>query len=60
MTHLAPRLVPGSILVFDEFIGNRSWAADEFRAFMEFIAAHPRPFRIIAVNPTCKQVAIRL
>ena len=60
LTQLALRLVTGTILVFDEFIGNRTWEHDEYRAFMEFITANPRPFHVIAVNPACKQVAIQL
>jgi len=57
---LAERMQPGTVLVFDEFIGNRSWAEDEYKAFAEFIVAYPRPWRIIAVSLATKQVAIRL
>jgi len=54
------RLIPGSILVFDEFIGNRSWRDDEFKAFHEFAAETGWNWRIIAASPATKQVAIRL
>lgn len=54
------RLRPGSVLVFDEFIGNRSWRDDEFRAFHEFAAETGWDWRIIAAGPATKQVAIRL
>lgn len=57
---LAPRLVPGSILVFDEFIGNRTWDAHEFKAFAEFAARTGMGFRHIAVSPFTGQVALRL
>lgn len=54
------RLQAGSILVFDEFIGNRSWRDDEFKAFHEFAAETGWNWRIIAASPATKQVAIRL
>jgi tetratricopeptide (TPR) repeat protein len=57
---LAPRLGPGTVLVFDEFIGNRTWAEDEFKAFGEFIAAFPMSWQVFAISPATKQVAIRL
>jgi tetratricopeptide (TPR) repeat protein len=57
---LEDRLRPGSILVFDEFIGNRSWRDDEFRAFHEFAARTGWSWRIIAAGPATKQVAVLL
>jgi hypothetical protein len=60
LTGLQDRILPGTVLVFDEFIGNRSWAQDEFRAFSEFIAQTGRRFSVIAVNLATKQVAIRM
>lgn len=57
---LAARLVPGSVLVFDEFIGNRTWAEHEFKAFAEFAAAHAIAFTHIAVSPFTGQVVIRI
>ncbi|MFV3075927.1 class I SAM-dependent methyltransferase [Niveispirillum fermenti] len=60
LTALAPRLVPGTILVFDEFIGNRTWDAHEFKAFTEFTSRTGMGFRHIAVSPFTGQVALRL
>lgn len=57
---LADRLAPGSVLVFDELIGNRSWRQDEFRALIEFSQHFQRRFTCLAVNLAGKQVAIRL
>ncbi|MCA1907791.1 MAG: class I SAM-dependent methyltransferase [Magnetospirillum sp.] len=57
---LAPRLVPGSILVFDELIGNRTWADDEFKALAEFVQAFDAKVEILAVSPFTKQVAMRV
>lgn len=60
LTGLAPRLVPGSVLVFDEFIGNRSWAEHEFKAFHEFAARAGVGWCYIAVSPFTGQVAVRI
>lgn len=58
LTGLAPRIGPGTVLVFDEFIGNRTWADDEYRAFAEYAAAFGVAYRVIAVNLATKQVAM--
>ncbi|HYH21222.1 MAG TPA: class I SAM-dependent methyltransferase [Azospirillum sp.] len=60
LTGLAPRIRPGSVLVFDEFIGNRTWKDDEYRAFHEFAHENAVRFEIVAVAPYTKQVAIRI
>ena len=60
LTALGHRITPGTVLVFDEFIGNRNWRNDEFRAFHEYAEAFGVRFRIIAVNPACKQVAMSI
>lgn len=57
---LAPHIGPGTVLVFDEFIGNRTWAEHEFKAFHEFAAAHRLVWRYIAVSPFTGQVALRI
>lgn len=60
LTALAPRFRPGTVLVFDEFIGNRTWREDEYKAFHEYARDHRAAYEIIAVSPFTKQVAIRL
>ena len=57
---LKERLQPGSVIVFDEMIGNRSWRDDEYKAFQEFIAETGFSYEIIAIAPATKQVAVRL
>lgn len=57
---LAPRIIPGSVLVFDEFVGNRNWRVDEYKAFEEFSAEQGVAVEIVAVNLACKQVAMRV
>ena len=58
LTALGERIGPGTVLVFDEFIGNRSWRDDEFRAYHEFAQAFGIRARIMAANLACKQVAM--
>ena len=57
---LADRMQPGSVLVFDELIGNRSWKQDEYRALCEFAAEFGWSYQALAVNLPGKQVAIVL
>jgi Methyltransferase domain len=35
--HLQPRIVPGTIIVFDEYFNYPNWQAHEFRAFQELV-----------------------
>lgn len=56
---LADRIVSGTVLVFDEMIGNRSWADDEYKAFREYTATFGGDWQVIAVNLAGKQVALR-
>ncbi len=60
LTALAPRFRAGTVLVFDEFIGNRTWRDDEYKAFHEYAQEHRASFEVVAVNLFTKQVAIRL
>ncbi|MCW2243990.1 class I SAM-dependent methyltransferase [Azospirillum canadense] len=60
LTALAPRFRVGTVLVFDEFIGNRTWRDDEYKAFHEYAKEHRASFEVVAVNLFTKQVAIRL
>ncbi len=56
---LADRLVPGTIIVFDEYFNYPGWQECEYKAFMEFVAASRR-FEYLAYNCRSEQVAVRL
>ncbi len=60
LEHLGDRLVPGSILVFDEFFNYPGWEGHEFRAFSEFVAARSLRHEYLAYNYQHEQVAIRV
>lgn len=59
--NLAERIVPGSVIVFDEYIMNPRWQEDEFKAFQEACAAHGWRYEYLAFSPFSRQaVAIIL
>lgn len=60
LTALADRVRPGTVIVFDEYIGNRSWRDDEYRAFQEFAAETAVRYEYFAASPYTKQVAVRV
>ena len=60
LTHLADMIVPGTIVVFDDFINYHGWEEGEFKAFMEFVTARQLAFEYVAYNRTGGQVAVRI
>jgi hypothetical protein len=44
---LQPRIVPGTVIVFDEFFNYPGWPEHEYRAFREFIDTSGYSFRYI-------------
>ena len=56
----ASRIVAGSVLIFDEFIGNHSWRQDEFKAFEEAAIKYGWEYEVICFCYITKQVAIRI
>lgn len=55
---LTPRLVPGSIILFDEYFGYPNWQAHEFRAFQEYVAANGVTYEYVGYSRI--QVALRI
>jgi hypothetical protein len=45
LTLLAPRIVKGTVIVFDEYLNYPAWREHEFMAFQEFIAARGLSYR---------------
>lgn len=56
LLHLAPHLIPGSVLIFDEF----SDYEDEFRALHDAVAAYPFSYRVLGHTPAWTQVALQV
>lgn len=54
------RLVPGSVLVFDDFLGYPGYEQHELRAFEEFVASRGIAWEPIAACLMGREVAIRI
>ena len=54
---LAPRIVKGTVIIFDEYIGNQHWREDEFKAFQEAVKAYSS-YEYIAFSFFTKQVVV--
>ncbi len=55
---LHPRIVPGTVIIFDEMIGYADYANHEYRAFVEYLSRHDRQATVLCHGP--KQVAIQM
>jgi hypothetical protein len=58
--NLGSRVVPGSILVFDEYFDYPGWQDHEFRAFAELVAEAGLSYEYLAYNRLHEQVAVRV
>jgi hypothetical protein len=59
LTALADRIVPGTVILFDEIFGFAGFEPHEYRAFCEFIAETGRRFDVIA-RWTTYRAAVRI
>jgi Methyltransferase domain len=55
---LADRIVPGTVIVFDEYFNFPNWEQHEYKAFQEFAAEHSVTYRYLAFAR--QQVAVRI
>ena len=55
---LAPRMVPGTIVLFDEYFNYPNWEKHEFKAFQEFVKTHN--VRYTYLGYARQQVAVRI
>lgn len=58
--HLGERIVPGTIIVFDEYFNYPSWRQHEFKAFQEYVAARGVRYEYIGYAPRHYSVAVRI
>lgn len=56
--NLGENIVPGTILLFDEFYNYEEYANDEFKAFQEFLQISGKKVKYIAFNQYWEQVAV--
>ncbi|MSQ55731.1 MAG: class I SAM-dependent methyltransferase [Betaproteobacteria bacterium] len=57
---LGPRLVAGTILVFDEYFNYPGWHEHEFLAFAEFVQRHHIAYSYIGYASAHESVAVRI
>lgn len=55
---LSDRIIPGTILVFDEYFNYPGWERHEALAFSEFCQANGVSYRYVAFAPTGNSVAV--
>ena len=58
--HLKEKIVPGTVIVFDEFFNYPSWKEHEFKAFCEFVTEQNIKFEYIGYVPNWEQVSLRI
>ena len=54
------RIVPGTVLVFDEYLCHPSWRQDEFRAWRECCKRFGWQYEYLAFSLSTKQVVVRV
>ena len=57
---LANQIIPGTVIVFDEYIGNENWREDEFKAFQEAVLKYGWNYEYLCFSIVTKQVVVRL
>lgn len=58
--HLGKQIMPGSVIVFDEYLCTARWRDDEFRAFQEAALENNWHYEYLAYNLFSKQASIRI
>jgi tetratricopeptide (TPR) repeat protein len=54
------KIIPGTVILFDEFIGYKSWQDDEFKAFIESAKKYSWDYEIILISFATKQAAVKI
>jgi len=57
---LSPRIKKGTIILFDEYIGNLHWEEDEHKAFMESIDSYQWKHEYVCYSAYTKQVVVKI
>jgi len=57
---LTPRIVSGSVILFDEYLNYPAWQQHEYRAFQEFIAQTGKRYRYIGFASSDCAVAVKM
>ena len=57
---LSSQIIPGTVIVFDEYMGNEHWREDEFKAFQEAVRAYGWNYEYLAFSLFTKQVVVQI
>lgn len=60
LDQLREKIVPGTVIVFDEYFNYPGWQQHEYRAFMEFTEMYQIKFEYIGYCKNGPQVAVRI
>jgi hypothetical protein len=60
LDRLAERIVPGTVILFDEYLNYPGWEQHEFRAFREFVDRTGRDYRYIGFASADSAVAVKI
>ena len=57
---LAPRIRPGTVIVFDEYFNYPAWRQHEYKAFQEFVTGNNHRYSYIGFSSEKGHVAVRM
>jgi len=60
LNYAKPVIDKHTILIFDEFIMNKNWEEDEYKALEEFCSKNNCTYEVLAISFFTKQVAVKL
>ena len=60
LDYLADQIVPGTVVVFDEYFNFPGWQQDEFRAWQEFVARKQLKYEYLGFVSGHQEVAVRV
>lgn len=60
LDNLKDNIVPGTVIVFDEYMNYPGWQLDEFRAWQEFVKKHKIRYEYIGYVSRHQKVAVRV
>jgi hypothetical protein len=58
--NLKEKIIPGTVIVFDEYFNYPGWENNEYKAFQEFISNNNLRYRYITYNYLHEQVAVKI
>ncbi len=60
LNYSKPVIDKDTILIFDEFIINKNWEQDEYKALNEFCSHNNLSYKVLAISYMTKQVAVQI